>query len=879
MTLSTSSVPSALGPTGLYGRRQEIAAVESLVGRVRDGHGGVLVLAAPPGLGRTALVEHARAICGPVPSVQPTAPTLLTELAHEGPQLVCIDDVHRWDAASRGALSADLRHVSASAPVAVFLTLAEHRTGADEFAGPTTLRLGPLDDSAAAALLDRLTGGAADPVVGAWLLREAVGNPRLLTALVAALTPGQLTGRTPLPDPLPGGENLLGDYALRIDELPGAARALLLLAAAAGEHEPDGAGADLALVLRAGGDPAALAPAEAAGIVVKAGGRIHFTHALLRRATLRRAPLARRRAAHLRLARVCRDRLPRLVQLACAADDHDARLAGSLAAAATAHPPHAERSAALARAAALTADTESRTDRLAEAAEAARLAGDPVRARALLAQTGAVPAHGGVHRVRGLLALADGPADDARESLLTAAALLPPARARRALIGAAEAAWAMGDAAAYREAMTRLPACDDDPMLEAYRAGMCAVLAGRSAEGHALLRRCLDGLGGAGGSGRAGGVGQASEPGELLRAGAAALVVGEVETACEAGARALAAVRTYGPEVLLPRALEHLAYGELRAGRHTSARAHALEGLRAAHRIGQPNVAASLHAVLALAASVEGGAEPCASHAAAAAAGAGPHGLTQAATLAVWAVARTELAAGRPADAAARLAPLVAPGPRRGHFAVRMLAVPCFVEAAVQVGRTAEARHATTEFTRWTEATADRLASAQLARCRALLCPPQQAAAAYESALAHHDRLPGEFERGRTQLLYGQWLRRRRRTREARGPLRDALVSFERCGARVWADRSRAELRAAGEAVAGRPRPGPLATLTPQQQRIARHVAEGATNREVAMRLSVSHRTVDHHLRNVFAALGVRSRVELSRLLAGEPGSGVVSVG
>ncbi|MYZ12787.1 LuxR family transcriptional regulator, partial [Streptomyces sp. SID337] len=362
---------------------------------------------------------------------------------------------------------------------------------------------------------------------------------------------------------------------------------------------------------------------------------------------------------------------------------------------------------------------------------------DPVRARALLARAGAAPAHGGVHRVRGLLTLADGPADDARESLLTAAALLPPARARRALIGAAEAAWAMGDAAAYREAMTRIPPCDDDPMLEAYRAGMCAVLAGRTPEGHALLRRCVDGLRGAeqgeegGGAGVPGGLSRAgvaepdgaartgearragapealslagahsadgadrpeearrtdtsdglprpeataltaagqagqvrrtdvldrplraeaagldgtaraeeargaSVPGGLLRAGVAALVVGEVEVACEAGARALAAVRAYGPEVLLPRALEHLAYGELRAGRHTSARAHALEGLGAARRIGQPNVAVSLHAVLALAASVEGDADACAAHAAAAAAGAGPRGLAQAATLAVW---------------------------------------------------------------------------------------------------------------------------------------------------------------------------------------------------------------------------------------------------
>ncbi|EMF00540.1 LuxR family transcriptional regulator [Streptomyces mobaraensis NBRC 13819 = DSM 40847] len=61
--------------------------------------------------------------------------------------------------------------------------------------------------------------------------------------------------------------------------------------------------------------------------------------------------------------------------------------------------------------------------------------------------------------------------------------------------------------------------------------------------------------------------------------------------------------------------------------------------------------------------------------------------------------------------------------------------------------------------------------------------------------------------------------------------------------------------------------PGPLSALTPQQLRVARHVAEGLTNREVAAVLALSHRTVDHHLRNVFAALGIRSRVQLVHAL------------
>ncbi|MBM7173891.1 helix-turn-helix transcriptional regulator, partial [Streptomyces sp. G44] len=208
------------------------------------------------------------------------------------------------------------------------------------------------------------------------------------------------------------------------------------------------------------------------------------------------------------------------------------------------------------------------------------------------------------------------------------------------------------------------------------------------------------------------------------------------------------------------------------------------------------------------------------------------------------------------------------PGPRRGHFAVRMLAVPCFVEAASLAGEADAARGCVAEFAAWAAQGADPQAPAQLARRHALLPAPEDGDALYTVALARHELVGGDFESARTQLLYGKWLRRRRRPGEARGRLRDALVSFERCGARAWAEQARAELRATGEARQAAEPPGGLSGLTPQQLRIARCVAEGATNREVARHLSVSPRTVDHHLRNVFALLGVRSRVELSRLVA-----------
>ncbi|MEU0146738.1 LuxR family transcriptional regulator [Streptomyces sp. NPDC006288] len=911
-------------PLRLYGRSGELAILETLLGRLRDGDGGALVLTSPPGLGRTALLrrtaaQHLGRHGGPVlfaaaapteqrlpysglhallcsaPGPLPVPPDtllrsgitpggllgVLRDLGAEQPLLVCVDDAHAWDPDSRAALGFAARRLGAGSRVAVVIGAADETA----FAGLPALRLGPLDDDAATAFLDRLTGAAGDvdPVVRCELLREAAGNPRLLAGLVGRLTPGQLAGRTALPYPLPGAEGVLDAHAEHLGELSADTRTLLLLAAAAEEHEPDGAGSDAALLLRAGAraglataqlDQVLFAPAGTAGALQRAGSRVHFSHPLLRRAVLHRAPPGRRRAAHQLLAGLLAGPgsppLPALVQRACAAPGPDAALAERLETAAAAPCPHGERSAALARAAVLSADDTLRAARFTAAAEQARLAGDTGRARAMLARVGPHPAGGAAPYVRGMLALRDGPAADAREALLTAAELLAPHDPRRtldALFGAAEAAWHMGDAIAYLDAMNRIPVAAADRSMARYRAGMCAVLAGHPDRGHALLRCCLDSAD------------RAECAGELLRAAASALVLGEVEAACRAGARALAAVRTRGPESLLPQALEQLAYAELRAGQHARARAHALEGLHAARRTGQPNSATHLHAVLALAASVEGPAEACAAHADAALAGAGPHGLAQAAMLATWAVARADLAAGRPGEAAARLGPLVRPGPGTGHFATRMLAVPCYVEAMALSGRAdegaAELAGAVEEFALWTARTTDPQVPAQLARCRALLAPPDEAAARYEEALVHHDRAGGDFERARTRLLHGQLLRRLRRTREARGPLRDALVGFERCSARVWAERAGGELRAAGEAVDGPDRsgPGPLAGLTPQQQRIARFVAEGATNREVALRLSVSPRTVDHHLRNVFAALNVRSRTELARLLDREAGT------
>jgi DNA-binding CsgD family transcriptional regulator len=137
------------------------------------------------------------------------------------------------------------------------------------------------------------------------------------------------------------------------------------------------------------------------------------------------------------------------------------------------------------------------------------------------------------------------------------------------------------------------------------------------------------------------------------------------------------------------------------------------------------------------------------------------------------------------------------------------------------------------------------------------------AAAALESALQHHDRPPSlPFERARTLLLYGQVLRREKKRREARQALNEALAELERLGARLYADRAREELKRVG----GRA-PAAEGELTATEERIARLVASGLSNKEVALRSFVTVRTVEATLTRIYAKLGVSSRLQLSRAL------------
>ena len=194
---------------------------------------------------------------------------------------------------------------------------------------------------------------------------------------------------------------------------------------------------------------------------------------------------------------------------------------------------------------------------------------------------------------------------------------------------------------------------------------------------------------------------------------------------------------------------------------------------------------------------------------------------------------------------------------------------PDLVETHVRGGRDADAeglvetfhRHALEVGRAWPLATA--------ARCRGLLASEGEFASAFDEALAHHAAHPSPFERARTELVYGERLRRTRRRVEAREHLKAAVQAFDHLGAAPWAERARAELGASGASL--RPRdPAARDKLTPQELQVALIVAEGKTNREAAAALFLSTKTVEFHLHNAFRKLGVRSRTELARLVASD---------
>ncbi|MDT0528099.1 LuxR C-terminal-related transcriptional regulator [Micromonospora sp. DSM 115977] len=848
---------------------------------------------------------------------------LLAAAARDRPLLCTMDDVDRGDQPTADALAFVARRLRRSS-VAVLLT-----TAADvPLGGIARHRLRPLDDRDSAALLaDRLAGRPPAPPVAAALAVAAGGNPQALVDLAEVLTPGQCRGEEPVPETSPPDGGLGRAYRARLDRLPADTRRVLLLAALDEDGEP----ATLVRAARVAGTAVeALAPAELAGLVRVEPRRVTFPQPLVRTVVRAAAPLAERRAAHLLLAGVldgAGHRLRRAGHLAAAAQGPDPALAAELEqAVAECEGAGTAASVALQRAAELTDDPARAAARLVAAARYAWSAGRPHRARLLLGELppGADAAVAGrADLLRGELELRTGRPRSAFTTLLSAADTLAAADraatgtlaaadraatgtlaaadraatgtlaaadraatgtvsaadraatgtggaddralALGALVRAGEAACFTGDQYRYADVARRaelLRRPDDPPateLLSAYVAGTAATLRGDHEQAGPALRRAVV-LGGQL-------TGPASTPAALTCAAAAGLLVAVDGAAHRLAERAVELARERGELSALPRALELRAAAEYWLGRHDAATDTSREGLRIARDVGQENWAGVHLGMLAVLAAVRADRDTALRRIREIGEDPGAHSRPRA--LAQWALAVLDLVDNRPAAAAARLAALACPGTGRGQVLVLVMATPYLVEAAATVADRPAASAALAVFDRWASSTASPSRRALSARCHGLLAPRGSAEAEREfrTALRLHPADAGAFERARTELLLGRELRRSRRPRAAREHLHAAREAFTLLGAATWAEQATTELRAAGESV-GPPEESAARLLTGQQLRIARLVAEGATNREIAARMFLSTRTVDHHLRNIFHRLNIRSRTQLARALS-----------
>jgi DNA-binding NarL/FixJ family response regulator len=349
----------------------------------------------------------------------------------------------------------------------------------------------------------------------------------------------------------------------------------------------------------------------------------------------------------------------------------------------------------------------------------------------------------------------------------------------------------------------------------------------------------------------------------LLDATAAACLTGRDDAMADVGGEMVAQARARGAIGVLPSGLCQLSWAETMLGRHRDARIGATEGRQLALDLGQGYWADIMCGTLAYLAAVEGDEPQCREFAGQVA----PPG-AESVVATQWseaALVLLDLGHGRIADALARLE-AAAGSPARHHPNVIRMA-PDQVEAAVRLGRPDRAADAVARFSRWAPLVGQPWAAAVQARCQALTASDNDAEQHYQRALRLHEQGTRPFDQARTQLVYGEWLRRGKRRRDARIQLHDALRAFQSLGARPWADRAHTELTAAGAPAPQPAAPDILAGLTPQELQIARLAARGLPNRDIAAQLFLSPRTVAYHLYKAYPKLGIASRAELPALV------------
>jgi DNA-binding CsgD family transcriptional regulator len=899
---------------GLVGRERECAAIDRLLEVSAGGESSSLVLRGEAGIGKTALLMYAArrapglvlrtagvegesdlgfaglyGLLHPVedklrelPETQAAALagalglghstgsdrllvsaatlSLLAAAADEGPLLCLVDDAQFLDVASAEALVFSARRLAAE-PVALLFAVREGAGRGFVAPGLPELVMEGLGGEAAAELLETSAPVAADPVRD-WLLTEAAGNPLALLELPSGLSAAQLRGRAALPETAPLTSRLRAAFLQRIERLPAETRtALLIVALDDGE--------ELATAMRASSEAGlpedALDPAERAALLRVVGGRIVLRHPLVRSALLEASTQSERRNAHAALAAAltgAHDADRRVWHQALATLAADENVAGELEASARrsqARGGQASAATAFARAAELSAEENGRLSRLAAAAEAAWAAGQPERARELIARAlplatdqrraellhlrGVIEARTG--DVRGAVAMLVAGADASGDASLTL----------EVLTEATEAAMYAGDddQAATLGARAREiePRSEIDRFRVAALRGVAAELVGDHERAALLLLEATQ---------RAE---ELEDPPALIWAARAATVGNTPREGLPYASRGVTIARERALLSVLPVLLSHQSSGLASHGRFKLAYAAAEEGIRLASDFGhQWGVARNL-SNLALLDALQGDEVLARAHADEAMRLAATSGAVLIGEFTSWALGLLELTLGRPSDATDRLL-MVSDSQRTDSNPLTGLwSIPDLIEAAARSGRLDETVDRFDRYTDWVQQSPTPARLSLLARCHALAAEGDEGEQ-FEAALTPGKTL-SPFDIARTELLYGEWLRRERERIEARRHLRRAADLFRQVGAPPWEDRAEAELRATGE-TARRRDPWTLDQLTPQELQIAGLVAAGLTNRQIAAQLYLSPRTIDYHLRKVFTKLGLASRTELVRM-------------
>jgi DNA-binding CsgD family transcriptional regulator len=908
-------------PDVLVGRSADCGVLDDLVEAIRGGLSRSLVIAGEPGIGKTSLLRYAaRAAVGvrmvsiagveselrlgfaalhrmlvpylgrigalPAPqrdalgsafglSDGPPADrflaglgvlSLLADAAAEQPLIWLVDDAQWLDRDSLEVLGFVGRRLYADS-IGLLFGVREPSPGLTALDGLPTRRLGGLDPAAARALLAAAISGSVNARVAARIIAETGGNPLGLREVAALLTSDQLAGRSPLPRRLLVGRRMQGHFLRQVKMLPPATGSLLLLASAASGDDPAALWRAAAL-LDLGPDAADPAVAQD---IISLDPQVAFRHPLIRSAVYEGARSADRCRVHDAWASIAgRDGYPDQAawHRAAAAVVPDEDVAAGLersAERAERRGGYAAQATFLARAAELTPDAQHHAVRPFAAARAHLAAGDGTLAEALLDQAAPRLDAAGMHvaalRLRASIAVFFSRHKDAPAILLDAIAAAGPPDLpliRAMLFEAMQAAlvarqYTTGTALAeVAHAALRTPAqtaTGTDLLLDGF--------AIRTAVGYSpavpLLRAAVAAL----------------FTGERPpQAGIPATILGwfaaddlwDEQLRQEMLRRAEAAQRRHGALGALRITLAGLTTGEVWAGRPAEAEACYLEAAEISASMGVPAPATT--GVLLELRAWQGREQESRALAEMTAQWGQQRGAAILEVFAWMGLTVLELGLGRYAEALGwglRIYDDDPPG-----FGSRIL--PEIVEAGGRGGDHPAAHAALGRLTDRATASGTPWALGMLARSRALLARDADAEAFYREAIAHLAGTSVRTELARAHLLYGEWLRRQKRRKDARAQLRAACGMFDAMGAAAYAGRTRAELLATG----GSPRQpaeraGP--DLTPQEAQVSRLAAAGATNAEIATHLFVTTSTVEYHLAKVFRKLGITSRRQLATAL------------